>query len=180
MLSSRGPHGTGAGAGAGGHAVLLVGDDTDPGAATWYVLALPAGAPLPSLEEARASRMAGSRAGRVRDLTAMRGLLRGGAEQVVDMRSAGRFAGSEPEPRPGLRGGHIPGSRNLPFNELVAPDGTVLPLEALSARIEGLSVRYYGELATGTHPLIVNAALVGLFQAILSDTVTEINARAVA
>jgi D-3-phosphoglycerate dehydrogenase len=48
------------------------------------------------------------------------------------------------------------------------------------ARIEGLSVRYYGELAAGTHPLIVNAALVGLFKAILNDTVTEVNARAVA
>ena len=48
-------------------------------------------------------------------------------EQIVDMRSAGRFAGTEPEPRAGLRGGHIPGSRNLPFNELVAPDGTLLP-----------------------------------------------------
>ena len=48
------------------------------------------------------------------------------------------------------------------------------------ARIEGLSVRYYGELASGTHPLIINAALVGLFHAILNDTVTEVNARAVA
>src|SRR5687768_6172412 len=48
------------------------------------------------------------------------------------------------------------------------------------ARIESLSVRYYGELATGQHPLIANAVLVGLFQAILSDTVTEVNARAVA
>jgi len=48
------------------------------------------------------------------------------------------------------------------------------------ARIESLSVRYYGELATGQHPLIANAALVGLFEAILHDTVTEVNARAVA
>ena len=48
------------------------------------------------------------------------------------------------------------------------------------ARIESLGVRYYGDLATGTHPLIVNAALVGLFRAILSDTVTPVNARAVA
>jgi D-3-phosphoglycerate dehydrogenase len=48
------------------------------------------------------------------------------------------------------------------------------------ARIHSLGVRYYGDLATGSHPLIVNAALVGLFQAILSDTVTEVNARAVA
>src|SRR6478735_4099118 len=48
------------------------------------------------------------------------------------------------------------------------------------ARIESLSVRYYGEFASGTHPLLVNAALVGLFHAILNDTVTEVNARAVA
>jgi D-3-phosphoglycerate dehydrogenase len=48
------------------------------------------------------------------------------------------------------------------------------------ARIESLSVRYYGELATGQHPLIANAALVGLFEAFLHDPVTEVNARAVA
>ena len=39
-------------------------------------------------------------------------------EQVVDARSAGRFDGTEPEPRKGMRGGHIPGSLNLPFNLL--------------------------------------------------------------
>ncbi|HEU5040740.1 MAG TPA: 3-mercaptopyruvate sulfurtransferase [Gemmatimonadales bacterium] len=80
------------------------------------------------------------RHGRVRDLAAMRGLLGGGAEQVVDMRSAGRFAGTEPEPRPGLRGGHIPGSRNLPFHELVAADGTVLPIERLRARVAAAGI----------------------------------------
>ena len=39
-------------------------------------------------------------------------------EQVVDARSAGRFLGTEPEPRPGLRGGHIPGSLSLPYDRL--------------------------------------------------------------
>lgn len=48
------------------------------------------------------------------------------------------------------------------------------------ARIQSLSVRYYGDLATGQHPLILSAALAGLFQAILSDVVTEVNAKAVA
>jgi thiosulfate/3-mercaptopyruvate sulfurtransferase len=81
-----------------------------------------------------------ARAGQVRDLPAMRALLESGAEQIVDMRSAGRFAGTEPEPRPGLRGGHIPGSRNLPFNELVSADGTVLPVEALRARIAAAGI----------------------------------------
>ena len=41
------------------------------------------------------------------------------AVQIVDVRSAGRFAGVEPEPRAGLRGGHVPGSRNLPYTKLV-------------------------------------------------------------
>ena len=39
--------------------------------------------------------------------------------QIVDARSAGRFAGSETEPRTGLRSGHIPGSHNLPFSRLI-------------------------------------------------------------
>jgi D-3-phosphoglycerate dehydrogenase len=66
-----------------------------------------------------------------------------------------------------------------PYIELARQLGSLVG-QMGEARIESLSVRYYGELATGTHPLIVNAALVGLFQAILSDTVTEVNARAVA
>ena len=45
-----------------------------------------------------------------------RARLANAVEQVVDMRPAGRFAGTEPEPRAGLRGGHIPGSRNLPYH----------------------------------------------------------------
>ena len=39
--------------------------------------------------------------------------------QIVDMRPAGRFAGTEPEPRAGLRPGHVPGSRNIPYTALV-------------------------------------------------------------
>ena len=39
--------------------------------------------------------------------------------QIVDMRPAGRFAGTEPEPRAGLRPGHVPGSRNVPYTDLV-------------------------------------------------------------
>ncbi|HEX2250680.1 MAG TPA: sulfurtransferase, partial [Gemmatimonadales bacterium] len=70
---------------------------------------------------------------RVRDLESLRANLEHPREQVVDVRSAERFAGTAPEPRPGLRQGHIPGSRNLPFTELVAPDGTILPERELRA-----------------------------------------------
>ncbi len=45
--------------------------------------------------------------------------LKSGSEQVLDARGRGRFEGSDPEPRAGLRSGHIPGSRNLPFVETV-------------------------------------------------------------
>jgi thiosulfate/3-mercaptopyruvate sulfurtransferase len=41
------------------------------------------------------------------------------SEQILDARSPGRFKGAEAEPRPGLRAGHIPGSKNLPSTELV-------------------------------------------------------------
>jgi thiosulfate/3-mercaptopyruvate sulfurtransferase len=78
--------------------------------------------------------------GSVQDLASMRGVLERGQAQIVDMRSAGRFAGTEPEPRPGLRGGHIPGSRNLPYNQLVQSDGTLLPPDALRQRIAGAGV----------------------------------------
>jgi thiosulfate/3-mercaptopyruvate sulfurtransferase len=79
-------------------------------------------------------------AGAVRDLASMHRSQKRGEEQIVDMRSAGRFAGEEPEPRPGLRGGHIPGSRNLPYNSLVQADGTLLPPEALRDRITAAGV----------------------------------------
>ena len=47
----------------------------------------------------------------------------GGADAIiVDARSAGRFYGSEPEPRPGLRGGHMPGALNVPFVSLLEPN----------------------------------------------------------
>lgn len=45
--------------------------------------------------------------------------LNNGSAQLVDARSAGRFAGKEPEPRKGLRSGHMPGALNLPFTEIV-------------------------------------------------------------
>ncbi|MEX1034638.1 MAG: 3-mercaptopyruvate sulfurtransferase [Sneathiella sp.] len=58
-------------------------------------------------------------------------------EQVLDARSAGRFAGTDPEPREGLRGGHIPGSRNLPFTELLnSEDGTFRSAEDIHAAFD--------------------------------------------
>jgi len=62
-------------------------------------------------------------------------------EQVVDARSAGRFRGTDPEPRLGLRSGHIPGSRNLPYGTLLDPTTqTVLPADQLRARFQDAGV----------------------------------------
>jgi len=60
--------------------------------------------------------------------------------QVVDARPAGRFFAQEPEPREGVRGGHIPGSRSLPYADLVDAEGRVLPPEALLARFHAAGV----------------------------------------
>jgi len=59
----------------------------------------------------------------VRDLEQVRANIDSGREQLVDARSAGRFTGEEPEIRPGLKGGHIPGSTNLPYASLLNGDG---------------------------------------------------------
>lgn len=50
-----------------------------------------------------------------------------GREQVVDVRAAARFAGTAPEPRPGMRAGHMPGALNAPWASLETPDGCMLP-----------------------------------------------------
>jgi thiosulfate/3-mercaptopyruvate sulfurtransferase len=54
----------------------------------------------------------------LRDVEQLLANIDSGREQVVDVRAPGRFNGTEPEPRPGLRSGHIPGSLNLPFSGL--------------------------------------------------------------
>lgn len=50
---------------------------------------------------------------------------RTGEAQILDARAAPRFKGEAAEPRPGLRAGHIPGARNLPFGEVLNADGTM-------------------------------------------------------
>lgn len=61
----------------------------------------------------------------VRDSSDIKALLKDKSAEIVDARSAERFAGKVPEPRPGLRSGHIPGSHNLPYAKLLNADGTL-------------------------------------------------------
>ncbi len=72
---------------------------------------------------------------RVRNVDEVRALLTSGAAQLVDARSAERFAGTAAEPRAGLRSGHIPGSRSLPYQSLLDPAGRLLEPALLAQRV---------------------------------------------
>ncbi len=63
----------------------------------------------------------------VRDVTQVAAAAKLGDHTILDARPTARFRGDEPEPREGLRSGHIPGSRSLPYRNLLAEDGTMLP-----------------------------------------------------
>ena len=77
----------------------------------------------------------------VRDIDQMIGNVKSRRAQVVDARDAGRFNATAPEPRAGLRGGHIPGSLNLPYDRLFDSDsGELLPPDALIAAFDAAGI----------------------------------------
>ena len=76
----------------------------------------------------------------VRNLDEVRSALEAMSEQVLDVRSAGRFRGEAPEPRPGVRPGHMPGAMSLPVTEFATPDGRLLPAEMLLKVIQDAGV----------------------------------------
>jgi thiosulfate/3-mercaptopyruvate sulfurtransferase len=67
----------------------------------------------------------------IRDFRQMTANLEHKTAQVLDARGIPRFRAIEPEPRAGVRGGHIPGSLNVPYTELTTPDGTLKSPEDL-------------------------------------------------
>ncbi len=78
---------------------------------------------------------------RVRSIEQMIANVKSRAEQVIDARAADRFEGRAPEPRAGIRAGHIPGALNLPYNNLFdAATGTMKPLEELRKAFAGAGV----------------------------------------
>ncbi len=79
-------------------------------------------------------------AGLVKDVTQVANAAKLGTAQIVDARGAARFAGEAAEPRAGLRAGHIPGARSLPFGQLLNADGTMKAGDALRAAYEGAGV----------------------------------------
>ena len=61
----------------------------------------------------------------VRDVSDVKKIVKDKSAEIVDARAPERFAGTALEPRPGLRSGHIPGARNVPFSRLLNKDGTL-------------------------------------------------------
>jgi thiosulfate/3-mercaptopyruvate sulfurtransferase len=68
------------------------------------------------------------------------GLLGKGSHEILDARGAGRFAGDEAEPRPGMASGHIPGSKNLPQGQLFNPNNSWKRGEALQSAFDSAGV----------------------------------------
>jgi thiosulfate/3-mercaptopyruvate sulfurtransferase len=76
----------------------------------------------------------------VRDVTQVSAAAKLGDHEIIDARAAERFRGEVPEPREGLRSGHIPGSKNVPYVTLLNPDGTLKDANGIRATFEGAGV----------------------------------------
>lgn len=76
----------------------------------------------------------------VRDVTQVAASAKLGDYTIIDARSAARFKGETPEPREGLASGHIPNSRNVPFGEVLTPEGTMKSNDELRAVFEAAGV----------------------------------------
>ena len=111
----------------------------------------------------------------LRELDQIRANLTTRHEQLVDARSPGRFRGSEPEPRPGLRGGHIPGSYNVWYRWLIQDDHTMVPPEVIREVFERAGVDLKKPIVTscgsGVSACVLNLALfrIGIRDAALYD-----------
>jgi thiosulfate/3-mercaptopyruvate sulfurtransferase len=111
-------------------------------------------------------------ANRVRSMQQMVANLANGSEQVIDARAAERFEGKAAEPRPGLRAGHIPGSRNLPYNNLFdAATGVMKPLDELREAFARAGVKLDAPIVTSCGSGVSAAVLtIALYRLGLSNT----------
>lgn len=105
------------------------------------------------------------RAARLRGIGDMLANVTGKNELVLDARAAGRFNATVAEPRPGIRGGHIPGSVNLPISEVLAPNQTMLPKEVLREKLAALGI-------DGSRPVVTSCGS-GLTATILTLAMTR-------
>lgn len=99
----------------------------------------------------------------VRDVTQVARASKLGDHEILDARPAGRFRGEEPEPRPGLAAGHIPGAKNIPYATLLTAQGTMKPEAELRAVFAAANVDLARPVITscgsGVSAAIINLAL---------------------
>jgi thiosulfate/3-mercaptopyruvate sulfurtransferase len=105
----------------------------------------------------------------VRDMDDIKQALEKASAQIVDARPAGRFAGRDPEPRPGLRGGHLPGARNVPSQSLLDSDGTLKAPAELAKIFAGAGIDPALPVIT-TCGSGVTASILSLALAVLGQT----------
>ncbi|WP_421695214.1 3-mercaptopyruvate sulfurtransferase [Aestuariivirga sp.] len=105
----------------------------------------------------------------VKDMKDVAAALAQGSAQLADARSPTRFRGEEPEPRPGVRAGHMPGARNVHYATLLNPDGTLKSPEALVQVFQAAGIDL-------SHPVITTCGS-GITAAILTLALTVTGAR---
>lgn len=111
----------------------------------------------------------------VKDVTQVSAASKLGDHTILDARSAARFRGEVPEPREGLRAGHIPGSRNVPYTDLLNENGTMKEPDTLREVLEAagadLSKPVITTCGSGVTAAIINLALtrIGNFDNALYD-----------
>jgi thiosulfate/3-mercaptopyruvate sulfurtransferase len=103
----------------------------------------------------------------IRDFDAVMTAVTDKSAQIVDARSPGRFLAQEPEPRAGVRGGHMPGALNVHYRKLIAEDGTLKPPEMLRAAFDAVNL----------DRAVITTCGSGLTAAILMLALDEIGAR---
>lgn len=81
------------------------------------------------------------------------------AEQVLDVRPRGRYDGTDAEPRPGLRSGHIPGAKHLVYTDILNDDRTLKDAEALRAALDGSGIDLNGPVVTSCGSGITASAM---------------------
>ena len=101
-------------------------------------------------------------ADRVASLDDMRSIVETASSQVADARPAGRFTGADPEPRPGMRSGHMPGAKNVPATAL-SRDGKLLAVDELRSVLESagldLSKPVVTSCGSGVTAAVISLAL---------------------
>ena len=99
----------------------------------------------------------------VKDVTQVAAAAKLNDHTILDARAADRFRGEAPEPREGLRSGHIPGSRSVPFTALLNADGTMKDADGLRAQFEAagadLSKPVITSCGSGVTAAVINLAL---------------------